>query len=130
MSNIPPEPSDELINTVVSVPAPATHMRKFSFYQPVPDDWLSTEDDDVLEAFCLFCHRSILSALTSLVFANSVLSLSLTWQATYYGPPGPVTLSPIKVPANGECRRVSTLPKGTLFPVPVVAPQLIPALHA
>lgn len=40
-SDIPPEPSDELINTlrVVSVLASATHARKFSFYLPVPDDW-------------------------------------------------------------------------------------------
>ena len=60
--NIPPESSDELVNSVVSLLASATHTREFSFYPPVPDDWLGTECADGLEAFCLFCHQNILSA--------------------------------------------------------------------
>ncbi|KAM5541502.1 hypothetical protein V8D89_004692 [Ganoderma adspersum] len=120
-SDIPPEPSEELINALVSVLASATHVRKFSFYLPVPDDWSATEDSDGLEALCLFCHRRILSAVAEITSLHELRVVAPTDTAGYFLRS---TRSTLKVFRYGDVDGDSH----EQFPV-TVAPQMIPTLQ-
>lgn len=122
-SDIPPEPSDELINVLVSVLASATHVRKFSFYLPVPDDWSAAEDPDGLEALCLFCHRRILSAVAQITSLHELRVVAPTDTAGYFLRS---TRSALKVFRYGDVEGPRDTPEQ--FPV-TVAPQMIPTLQ-
>ncbi|PIL32429.1 hypothetical protein GSI_05131 [Ganoderma sinense ZZ0214-1] len=120
-SDIPPEPSEELINALVSVLASATRARRFSFYFPVPDEWSATEGSDELEVSCLFCHRKILSAVAEMVSLHELRVVAQTDIAGYFLQS---TRSTLKVFWHGDVDGDSH----EQFPV-TVAPQLIPALQ-
>ena len=122
-SDIPPEPSEELINVLVSVLASATRVRKFSFYLLVPDDWSPTEDPDGLEALCLFCHRRILSAITEITSLHELRVVAPTDTAGYFLRS---TRSTLKVFRYGDVDGPED--PSEHFPV-TVAPQMIPTLQ-
>lgn len=125
--NIPPESSDEPVNSVVSLLAPATHTKEFSFYPPVPDDWLGTECADGLEAFCLFLppEYPLRPKVTSLRELRAVSLTDTTSYFLYCSTPCTLTDqgSPTLADADGDTTN------GTLLLVTVVTPHPISAVQ-